>query len=252
MAAPNVKRLREFLTPNQAFTRELIRQFYENDGEQLTEENLKVRVNRLKAKGIIVNVGRGLYQLNTKKVFEPEINLPIKKLSDKIRSQFPFLNYLLWSTTWLNQFLRLQMMKNITVVEVESGSEDSVFRYVKDSQPGKTFLNPSETEWMNYIAEAEDPILIRSMISESPKETEKGLKIPKLEKILVDLYCDRLWQLLFSFEIETIFREACLRYVINFSTMLSYASRRGKRVEIWNYIKGLQVLDNATINMIEK
>ncbi|MCU7550397.1 hypothetical protein OCK74_14850 [Chitinophagaceae bacterium LB-8] len=241
-----------FLPQDEPFRRDLVGHFYEQKGEVLTEENLKVRVNRLKAKGVIVNIGRGWYRLNNKRIFKPEITATVKKVNSKIRKNFPYLNYQLWSTQWLNQLLTLQLLKSITIVEVESGSEEAVFRNLKESFPYQTFLSPSDEEWANYIADKEETILVRSMISESPKELHQGIRTPKLEKLLVDLYCDRLWQLLFSAEMENIFRESCEKFAINFSTLLSYSARRGKRTEIWQYIKELHVLDSATIDLIER
>lgn len=244
--------LKDFLSKDEPFTREAIRTFFLQQGEQLTEENLKVRVNRLKSKGMIVNIGRGWYRLNEKKTFNPQISPDVKKLAGKINNEFPFLNYLVWTTEWLNQLITLQVLKNLNIIETESGSEESVFRMLKNFAPGKIYLNPTEVEWTKYIAENEDAVLVCSLISKSPSERKGKIKIPRLEKILVDLYCDKLWQMIFSAELDTIFREACMQYAINFSTLLAYASRRGKRSEIWNYIKSLNVLDAVTTQLIEK
>lgn len=244
--------LKAFLPINEPFKRELVRNFFSGKGENLSEENLKVRVNRLKSKGIIINVGRGWYKLNDKKLFTPEITPSLKKASDKVKKNFPFLNYMLWSSAWLNELATLQLFRNVFIIEVEAGSEEAVFNTVKESFPSRTFLNPDENEWTNYMIEREENIIIKTMVSESPKENYHGIKIARLEKILVDLYCDKLWQAIFSSEVRNIYEEACHSYVLNFSTLLSYAARRGKRQEIWNYIKSLQVLDKPTIELIEK
>lgn len=247
-----IEEIKTFLPVNKPFTRELVRDFFSKKGEALTEENLKVRVNRLKSKGIIVNVGRGWYKLNDKKLFAPEITPSLKKVSDKVRISFPFLNYVLWSTAWLNELATLQLFRNVFIIEVEAGSEEAVFSTIKESFPFKTFLDPGEFEWANYMTGSEENIIVKTMVSESPKENYHGIKIARLEKILVDLYCDKLWQTIFSGEVRNIYDEACHSYVLNFTTLLSYAARRGKRKEIWNYIKLLQVLDKSTIELIEK
>lgn len=244
--------LKDFFSAAEPFTQEQLRAFFQKQGEQLTDENLKVRINRLKSKGTIVSVGRGLYKLNEKKTFQPQVSNDLKKLAAKINSGFPFLNYLIWTTSWLNELTTLQLIKSLTVVEIEGGSEDAVFALLKTVAPGKIFLNPTEAEWTKYIAEKQDAILVSSLISKSPAEKKGKIRIPKLEKILVDLYCDKLWQMIFSAELQTIFREACMQYAINFSTLLAYASRRGKRSEIWDYIKSLNAVDAATIQLIEK
>lgn len=246
--------LTSFLPVNDLFTKDLIIDYYASIGESLKPETLRVKIARLKSKGIIVSVSRGWYRLNDKKQFEPQLNLAIKRLHNRIKKSFPFLNYLVWETDWLNNLSMLQLYRNITVIEVEAGSEDSVFSMVKESHPSKTYLNPTENDWRNYMSDRNDSIVIKTMVSESPKEVSNHIKIARLEKILVDLYCDRLWQIIFKSELANIFHTACSEYAVNFSTLLSYAARRGqvKREEIWEYIKSLEVLDINTIKMIEK
>lgn len=243
--------LKEYLIENKPFTKEDVRGFFAARYEQLTDETLRVRINRLKSKGIIINVGRGIYLMNDKKAFEPEISPAQKKISTRVKKTFPFLNYIIWSSTWLNDLATLQLMRNVIVVEVESGSEDAVFRMMQEDFPSRTFLNPKESEWENYMHGSEN-IIIKTMISESPHENYHGLKIARLEKILVDLYCDKLWKTIFSSELHNVYFEACSDYSINYTTLLSYAARRAKKEEVWNYIKSLNILETSTIKIIEK
>lgn len=237
---------------NDLFTKELIMDYYTGIGESLKPETLRVKIARLKSKGIIVSVSRGLYRLNDRKLFEPQLNLSLKRLYGRVKKGFPFLYYMVWETDWLNNLSLLQLYRNITVIEVEAGSEDAVFSMVKEIHPSKTYLNPTENDWRNYMSGRDDSIVIKTMVSESPKEVFHNVKVAKLEKILVDLYYDRLWQIIFKSELPNIFQTACSEYAVNFSTLLSYAARRGKKKEIWVYIKSLEVLDNNTVKMIEQ
>ncbi len=247
-----IQGLRQFLPKEEPFNKELIKDFYLKKMELLSDDNLRVRVNRLKTQGVIVNVSRGWYKLNTKKRFEREVNPVLKKLSAKVKKGFPYLSHLLWSSSWLNEFVNLQLFRNVYVIEVEAGSEEAIFGSIKEIFPTRTFLNPKEDDWVNYIAEKDESIIIKTKISDSPKAISHGVSVAKLEKLLVDLYCDKLWHPIFSSEMDNIYTEACEGYVLNFSTLLSYAGRRGKRKEIWDYIKSLNVLDQATINLLEK
>ncbi len=243
--------LKIFLSSNETFTKERLRDFFSKNGEKITDQNLRVRINRLKAKEKIIAVGRGLYRLNDKKVFEPELTPSLKTICSKIKKEFPFLNFILWSSTWLNELTTLQLMRNILIIEVEAGSEEAVFAKLKEEIPFGCFLNPTEAEWENYKSDDEN-IVIKTMISESPHKSHAGMKIARIEKILVDLYCDKFWKMIFSSETMNVYSEACENYAVNFSTLLSYAARRGKREEIWNYIKSLEAIDKKIINLIEK
>lgn len=245
-----IEELRAFLDINEPFNKDKLGEYYAQKGEILKAETLNMRIARLKTRGLIVNIGRGWYKLNDKKPFEPEITPALKKLSGKLKKGFPYLNYVLWSSQWLNDLTTLQLLRNVFVIEVEAGSEDAVFQAIKEDFPSKTFLNPKENEWENYMHEQEN-IIIKTMISESPQITYHAIKVARLEKILVDLYCDKLWRTIFSSEIFNIYSEACGNYSINYSTLLSYASRRGRRDEVWEYIKSTNVLGDSTIKMIE-
>jgi hypothetical protein len=244
--------LKALLPENEPFNTEMIKRSFLEKGLEITERNLKVRVSRLKAKGVIVNVSRGWYRRNGKKLFEPELNPFLKEISGRLKKEFPFLHYILWSSSWLNALATLQLMRNVLVIEVEAGSEEAVFRAIKEDFPHITFLNPSEPEWEKYKVDANENIIIKTMISESPNALYHQIKVARLEKILVDLYCDKFWKAIFSSETDNIYREACGSYDLNLSTLLSYAARRGRRTEIWDYIKSLSALDTSTIEMIEK
>lgn len=247
-----IEEIKSFLPQNEPFQKERIRIFFERNGKKITDENLNVRISRLKTKGIIVNISKGWYKVNNNKIFEPEINSYLKKISGMLQKEFPFLDFFVWKTFWLNELTTLQLMSNIFVIEVEAGTEDAVFRKIKDSLSHRIFLNPNENEWINYKADDKENIIIKTMITESPQKKYKNIKIARLEKILVDLYCDKFWKVMFLSEVDNIYREACGNFGINFNTLLRYAARRGKKEDIWNYIKSLDILDELTIKIIEK
>ena len=92
-----------------------------------------------------------------------------------------------------------------------------------------------------YVLEKEKPVVLKCLISRSPlqKITDKKLKIkiPTLEKILTDIYCDRdTFYFYTRRELEAIFENAINRYPIDFSRLLAYAARRGKEIEIKEFL----------------
>ena len=75
------------------------------------------------------------------------------------------------------------------------------------------------------------PIIIKNLVTESPLCEQKGLHIPTLEKLLVDMYCDSDFYYLQGEEYWRIMHNAH-QYVINTSKMFRYASRRNALQEI--------------------
>ena len=119
---------------------------------------------------------------------------------------------------------------------------NSVFFNLKDNNVKDLFLQPGGREMEIYVLEKEKPVVLKCLISRSPlqKITDKKLKvnIPALEKILTDIYCDRDTFYFYTRgrELEAIFENAINRYTIDFSRLLAYAARRGKEVEIKEFL----------------
>lgn len=60
------------------------------------------------------------------------------------------------------------------------------------------------------------PIVVKNMVSEAPTETVEGEKVPSLEMILVDLFCDkRLFKAYQGNELAHIYRNIFSQYSIN-------------------------------------
>jgi hypothetical protein len=243
--------LAQYLGRNRIFNREAIRNYYASRGELLDDPHLRVIVSRLKKKGVLGTVGRNLYKLQDKKVFSPEIDAATSRIARLLNRDFPFLENLIWSSQWLNELTTLQLMRSIIIVEVEAGSAESVFLHLKDLYPGNVFWDPGESEWEKYRSQKEN-IIVKAMISESPAMKSGPVRVASLEKILVDIYCDKIWRPIFSSELENIYAEACGNYTINYTKLLSYSARRNKKKEIWDLIKLVGGLDLQTIEMIEK
>ena len=88
-----------------------------------------------------------------------------------------------------------------------------------------------------YVLEKEDPVVLKSLISRSPTQEKRDknltINLPQLEKLLVDVYCDRQIYFFYSgVELRNIFNNAFDKYTINLSRLRSYAKRRGKGMEV--------------------
>ncbi|MFT3746797.1 MAG: hypothetical protein QM768_00705 [Agriterribacter sp.] len=101
-----------------------------------------------------------------------------------------------------------------------------------------------------YIFEAKHPVIIKPFLSRSPAQLIDDVKVPALEKILVDLYCDE--QVYFAYQghqLEIIYRNAIYRYALNFSKLLTYAKRRSREDEIKSLL--MKVLEKDLKEIIQ-
>jgi hypothetical protein len=97
----------------------------------------------------------------------------------------------------------------------------------------------------NYLLRIKSAIIVKTLISEAPIQTVQNITVPTIEKILVDLFCDK--NLFYAYqgkELHTIFQEAFSKYTINQNKLMRYSNRRGKKEEFIKYLKQIQIIGN--------
>ena len=223
------------------FTREELFDFYQCFEPELSEGTLGWRIYDLKQKNIIRPLKRGLYIISKKPEYKPEVSAHLLKIAHELTEKFTEVQFCIWETAWLNEFTQHLTSKSILFIEIEKGFEESLFYELKDSIHKEVFLNPDENTINLYIAESNQPVIIKNLLTRAPlsKRTEKKLKFhtPALEKILVDLFAEeRLFYFLQGSDLISIFENAFTRYSINFTRLFSYAKRRKREQAIKQFI----------------
>jgi cellulose synthase/poly-beta-1,6-N-acetylglucosamine synthase-like glycosyltransferase len=174
-------------------------------------------------------------------VFEPLLNEQMENLSAILSKDFTTLDNCIWTTEWLNEWTIHQSIQTYTIVEVEDSASESVFYHLRDRGFKNVFLKPDALLINRYVSEAENPIVIQKLILRSPlmsvkTNNNKSVVVPKLEKILVDVFCD---DVLFAthkgLEQDLIFQRVLKQYAFDLKTFLAYAERRKRKTQIEQY-----------------
>ncbi|NCP53139.1 MAG: hypothetical protein GW817_12890 [Flavobacteriales bacterium] len=223
------------------FTREELYDFYTHFEPYLNESTFAWRIHDLKNKNRIKSIRRGHYVISNKSTYHPEISDELVKLTKRITDRFENVKHCIWETEWLNEFSQHQASKRIILIEIEKDFVESLYYELKDSSKSEIYLNPDDKTINYYIAESDNPIVIKRLITRSPisKRTEKKVPIytPLLEKILVDLLAeDKLFYYLQGSELIHIYKNAISNYSINFTKLFSYAKRREKEQDIKKFM----------------
>ena len=175
------------------------------------------------------------------RTFEPLINERIKELNAVLIRDFSLLEKCIWTTEWLNEWAIHQSVHTYTIVEVENSACESVFYHLRDKGFKNVFLKPDALLMNLYVSYSENPIIIQKLLPRSPLmsvKTSKGaaVTVPKLEKILVDIYCDTI---LFSayggHERDQLFQRVFKNYAVDLKTLLAYAERRKRKALFRDY-----------------
>lgn len=196
-----------------------------------TNNTINTNLYRLKKNKILSTPTRGIYTLETGTIFHPRADAKLKKIASRIRRKYPFVDYCVWDTSWLNDFMLHQPFRRFTVVEVEKSAVESVFALLS-VEFKYVYLNPDHVLFERYINTKDEVIIVKHLNSEAPTITDDQIVFPTLEKLLVDMLID---ENLFSAqqgELDYIFKSAYKKFTINESKMKRYASRRNREVEL--------------------
>lgn len=234
-------RLIEKFKDKEYFSREELFQFYNYFEPELKEGTFGWRIYDLKNRNIIKPFKRGLYIISYKPTYKPNISPNLIKITKQIAEKFEEVKYCVWETIWLNEFTQHQTSKSTLFFEVEKGFEESLFYVLKDNSQREVFINPDEKAINFYIAESNQPVIIKKLLTRAPliKRTENKVKFytPTLEKILVDLFAEeRMFYYLQGSEMMHIYENALSNYTINFTKLFSYAKRRKREHDIKQFM----------------
>ncbi len=210
----------------------------------------------LQQEGVLYQLSEDTYRLigNTLLRYEPYLDTHFYRLNidlSEIYRKYGIYYHCAWVSGWFNEFMVHQPIRDLTIVEVEKEAIDTIFHHLKGVGYKEVFavLYKKDAQILSekYIFEAEKPIIVTKMLSGSRlirqhKNPEMLLKtaqyegeqtliaLPRLEKLLVDLYFDDTLLLAYKgAEQDHIFRSAICKYELNFRTMFAYASRRSEK-----------------------
>jgi hypothetical protein len=213
--------------------------FYNQFEPDVKPTTINWRVYTLVQTGVLQRIGRGKFILGKGKNFSPEITPQLKSIYNKIKKEFPYLNFCIWNTSTLNEFMLHQPNRFYYLVEVEKEASESVFYFLRETKFA-VFIEPSNGILDKYLPYNKEIIIVKTLVSEAPLLFVNGVNTASIEKMLVDIFCD---DVIFSAqqgsELRTIIGEAFTKYTLNQSKMFRYADRRGKKAVFSEFVNSI-------------
>ncbi len=221
------------------FTRNQLLELYLQYEPNLNESTFTWRIYNLKQKGIIREIHRGVYSLSIKNDFVPDLSDRLVKLSRMVAKDYD-VDYCITTTEWFNYFSRHQLFRFYYVLEVERDFVENIFNSYSDIKNLRVLIEPNK-EVMDRYLELDNTIIIKSLTSRSPKQEivlgKKKINVPTIEKLLVDMFCDEIiYYPVRGGEMKIIFENAIRNYNINYTRLMSYASRRAQEGQLREYL----------------
>ena len=241
-------------------TRRELKQFYRSVNPSLKETTFRWMILDLLASGSITPAERGLFYTHWKEVqtegrevqepstfgsYEPALCDELCDIAVQFRKRFPELEYCVWDTRWLNEFMLHQPVRFFTVIECERVGTQAAFEYLRSTNP-HVFIEPTVSDLLNYVYVNPDSIVVHRLVSQAPLSQDKTLHRPKLEKILVDLVADDdLYYAYQGAELDRIFSSAIRSYWISEPTLKRYANRRSCSEKVSNILERNHLLEHS-------
>jgi len=234
----DIERAIEYFRDKVYFTSDELFFFWKAKDQDLNRNAFYQRLHRLKKQSTVKEVYGDYFTFSGKPRFEPPGDYTLHRIARKFKIEYPEIKYCIWKTSWLHNFMIHQPTRSFIVFETEKDVMESVFYLFRDLKR-KSFYMTDKTILDYLIMEEEEVILLKPLISRSPTIILQGdVEIPAMEKILVDIYCDanELGHYCGE-ELQNIYRNSYKMYHLNFTGLLNYAGRRGKKTDILELIK---------------
>lgn len=225
--------IKNYFESSKILSKEELMLLLRKDFPSYSDNTLNAYLYNLKKEKVINNLSRGLYTIGKIETFSPQINPQLKKIAARIHKTYPFINYCVWDSSWLNDLMRHQPFKHFAIVEVEKIAAEQVFNDLNNNFPN-VYINPDDTFFDRYISALDNVVIVKNLNSEAPTLKLNELTIPTLEKILVDILIDDNLFAAQQGELDFIFKSAFDKYAINESKMKRYAARRNRETQLEN------------------
>ena len=178
-------------------------------------------LSQLKPEGAVFDAGYGYFSSVSERFIFPHVERAdeIKRL---IKKEFPEVDFLIWDTKIFAPFYHHTQTHHITFVEVEKEGLFSVHEKLYGKY--RNVLKEMRTQdFFGRFDVRRDPIVVRGLLSRSPREDHQ----PSLVKVLVDMFVDLdKYKYIGRFDYFELWRDLIRSYRINIGALYNYSKRR--------------------------
>ncbi len=220
---------------SQVFTRQALYKLFKENNKDLSYNSVGWIIDEGLKSNLLFKVGSDSYsrKKETRNTYSPRYSEFSKELLSKMEERFPELEYTLFETLLLNEFVNHLYAHNILVLQVEKDLCPFTFDFLNELFPGKVLFNPSSDDLGRY--KSDNCIILENRISEAPFDKEHPHFIT-MEKLLVDTVSDKaIKELIPTSEVSNIYENAKLIYKSDLTKIKRYAKRRNA----WTKVEAL-------------
>ncbi len=167
--------------------------------------------------------------------YSPLYSNKAQKVICTLEKEYPELQFVVFESVLLNEFLNHQIAQNTIYVQVEKDLSSYIFDVLRERIGGVVLYKPNKVEYERYWAK--DCIVVLELISQAPLSPQSPHDMTA-EKLLVDIVAEKSIAASFSpSEITYVFESVLNHYQVDRRRVNRYAGRRGKTPAIQQYDK---------------
>jgi hypothetical protein len=225
----NYEMLLEKLNSIKTFDRQTLYETVKDLDKVISKNSINWLLNKLISNGDIIRIARNQYMVvidaeRIKRKYSPLNSDKMNRVGKFMQEKYPLVNYCIWETVQLNEFLNHQIAHNLIVIEVENMLENAVFSALQGEFDKKVLLKPSGKELMYYSEN--DTIAVIKLISEAPVNRKES-HTNTIEKLLVDFETNMIMLSIISpSEYDHMYYDIFEKFIVDKSKLMRYARRR--------------------------
>jgi hypothetical protein len=183
----------------------------------------------------LVRIGHGEYALPKKQIFNYTPSPEVRNMVEGLQKELPFADFCGYDGSIFTPLQHHLSINKAIYIETNRDTVESVFFKLRD-QNHKVFRQPDRSVMSNYVDLREPCVIVKTLVTEAPLTSVGGIKVPALEKLLVDILKDDDLDYLSGSEASYIYSMVFELFTINVPKLLRYARRRGISETVDNLI----------------
>ena len=228
------------LDRGEVYSRKSLVAILQREKPSLSTNSYRYAISGMLHDGIISKKGYDTYSLSDKiklSEYNPDYSDIANVLIGLISRQYPHIQFTVFETALLNDFLNHVIAQNTIFIQSEKESSVFIFRFLQEAGYNHILYKPNKKDFSLYWAK--NCIIITDIISEAPLNISDPHMIT-LEKMLVDMCADKLIAGTYSkSEFSSVLENAQEHYQLDMKRMLRYARRRNKEEIIKKFLERL-------------
>lgn len=244
--------IKKYCEEKNIVTNSELKQFISHFIPELNIKNISFYIFDLKKSNIIYQLQTNTYKYcGKRKNFQVTITDYLIQIWQDIIDSFPNINMCIWQTSSVYDFMNLQPFKNYIIIEVEKFAINMVYSILFKKYDNVILKSKIDNNEIMRIID--NHIIVSNLIDRAPIEKRYSFSrigynqfynghtpfpSPKVEKLLVDLFCDDpLLMFSKSSELVNIYENILKSYKVDFTKMFRYAKSRNSVEDIKRFIE---------------